>query len=250
MEGRREERREGARRGGRRGCWFGMAAVDRQLLFLDPAGGAARSAVGAMSPRRLEVGMEVGEERLRSQRSAVERAAGPRDVLRSGLRSKDSSADWKVSHSGKPVRFSKILGNLPFIMAWRGSYALRHFLMSLVSLWPTAPGTGFLENLPIFRSRPEPRFAQEPPAFVLDFLTGNPRWLTFQSAEESFGRRPDRIAPHEPSALSAALRCDIQTAPRPPRCRLPVGVGSALKPPLCGGASGGVKEVFLPEVKV
>jgi len=143
-----------------------MAAVDRQLLFLDPAGGAARSAVGAMSPRRLEVGMEVGEERLRSQRSAVERAAGPRDVLRSGLRSKDSSADWKVSHSGKPVRFSKILGNLPFIMAWRGSYALRHFLMSLVSLWPTAPGTGFLENLPIFRSRPEPRFAQEPPGLA------------------------------------------------------------------------------------
>ena len=32
-----------------------------------------------------------------SQRSAVEGAAGSRDVLRSGLRSKDSSADWKVS---------------------------------------------------------------------------------------------------------------------------------------------------------
>ena len=32
-----------------------------------------------------------------SQRSAVEGAAGSRDELRSGLRSKDSSADWKVS---------------------------------------------------------------------------------------------------------------------------------------------------------
>ncbi len=32
-----------------------------------------------------------------SQRSAVEGAAGSRDVLRSSLRSKDSSADWKVS---------------------------------------------------------------------------------------------------------------------------------------------------------
>ena len=41
------------------------------------------------------------------------------------------------------------------------------------------------------------------------FLAGNPLWLTFQSAEESFGRRPDRIAPHEPAALSAALRCDL-----------------------------------------
>ncbi|WP_458400172.1 hypothetical protein [Mailhella sp.] len=28
------------------------------------------------------------------------------------------------------------------------------------------------------------------------------------------------------------------------RCRLPVGVGSALKPPLCGGVSGEVKEKF------
>ena len=31
--------------------------------FLAPAGGAARSAVGATTPRRLEGGMEVGEER-------------------------------------------------------------------------------------------------------------------------------------------------------------------------------------------
>ena len=41
--------------------------------------------------------------------------------------------------------------------------------------------------------------------------------LTFQSAEESFERRPDRSTPHGPAALSAALRCDIQTAPRPPQ---------------------------------
>ena len=47
---------------------------------------------------------------------------------------------------------------------------------------------------------------QLPARDVLDFLAGNPLWLTIRSAEESFGRRPDRIAPHEPSALSAALR--------------------------------------------
>ena len=46
---------------------------------------------------------------LMSQRSAAERAAGSRGAFRSGLRPKDSSADWKVSHSGKPARFSKSL---------------------------------------------------------------------------------------------------------------------------------------------
>ena len=42
-----------------------------------------------------------------SQRSAAEGAEGSRGVLRSGLRPKDSSADWKVSHSGFSVRKSK-----------------------------------------------------------------------------------------------------------------------------------------------
>jgi len=63
-------------------------------------------------------------------------------------------------------------------------------------------------------------FARQLPARdVLDFLTENPLKgrLTFQSAEESFERRPDRSTPHGPAALSAALRCDIQTAPRPPQ---------------------------------
>ena len=87
--------------------------------------------------------------------SAVEGAKGPRDVLRSGLRSKDSSADWKVSHSGKPVRFSKILGNLPFKRLGGGSYALRPFLTSLVSLCPTAIDAGFLKNLSVFRLKEE-----------------------------------------------------------------------------------------------
>jgi len=55
--------------------------------------------------------------------------------------------------------------------------------------------------------------------FVVDFLAGNPLKgrLTFQSAEESFERRPDRSTSREPAAPSTALRCDIQTAPRPPQ---------------------------------
>ena len=56
-----------------------------------------------------------------SQRSAAEGAEGSRGVLRSGLCPKDSSADWKVSHSGFSARKSKTSragscwteGNLP-----------------------------------------------------------------------------------------------------------------------------------------
>ena len=66
-------------------------------------------------------------------------------------------------------------------------------------------------------------------SIVLDFLAENPLWLTFQSAEESFERRPDRIAPHEPSALSAALRCDLNRSSPTQDADLPVGVGSSLK---------------------
>ena len=46
-------------------------------------------------------------------------------------------------------------------------------------------------------------FARQLPALdVLDFLAGNPLWLTIRSAEESFGRRPDRSTPHKPLACS------------------------------------------------
>ena len=62
--------------------------------------------------------------------------------------------------------------------------------------WPPAPGAGCLGKSADFP------------------LKGR---LTFQSAEESFERRPDRSTPRGPAALSAALRCDIQTAPRPPQ---------------------------------
>ena len=55
---------------------------------------------------------------------------------------------------------------------------------SCASLCPTAPGAGWLG----FPSRKSARAA-------------------FQATQESFGRRPDRIAPREPSAPSAALRC-------------------------------------------
>ena len=88
-------------------------------------------------------------------------------------------------------------------------------------LRPTAPGAGCLGK-------------------SADF----PLWLTFQSAEESFGRRPDRIAPHEPTALSAALRNDLNRSSAAQDADF-----QSARPRLSNratrGASGGVKEEVL-----
>ena len=43
---------------------------------------------------------------------------------------------------------------------------------------------------------------------ILDFLP-EIRWADFPVSLLSFERRVDRNAPHEPAALSAALRCDM-----------------------------------------
>ena len=50
---------------------------------------------------------------------------------------------------------------------------------------------------------------QLPARDVLDFLPKIRYGPPSRRPEESFGRKPDRIAPHGPLALSAALRCDL-----------------------------------------
>ena len=85
---------------------------------------------------------------------------------------------------------------------------------------------------------------QLPARDVLDFLAGNPLWLTYQSAEESFERRPDRNALREPAAPSAALRCDLNRSSATRDADFQ-SAWPRLSNRATRGASGGVREEVL-----